>query len=66
MMDHSGTNFKKQFKRADKSGAHFTIVIGEDEVLEQQLVIKDLTGKIEQKRCTLAQAVLFLQQELLG
>lgn len=38
----SGGNFKKQFKRADKVGAKFALVIGENEVQNQQIVVKDL------------------------
>ena len=41
-MDYSGSSFSKQFKRADKSGAKWAIIIGENEVLEGQLKIKKL------------------------
>ena len=44
----SGGNFKKQFKRADKSGAKLALVIGEDEVKNQQVVVKDLLQHSEQ------------------
>lgn len=44
----SGGNFKKQFRRADKSGAKFALVLGEDEVAENRVVIKDLSGETEQ------------------
>lgn len=50
MMTHcSGGNFKKQFKRADKIGARFALVIGESEVEHQQVVIKDLLSGAEQQ-----------------
>lgn len=64
MLDHSGGNFKKQFKRADKSGAHFAIVIGEDEVKTKQLVIKDLTGQLEQQCIAIGDAVTYLKTNL--
>ncbi len=41
-LDYSGSSFSKQFKRADKSGADWAIVIGENEVLKGQLKMKRL------------------------
>lgn len=63
MLHCSGGNFKKQFKRADKSGARFAIVIGESEVQNQQVVIKDLTQDTEQQ--IVAQKDLMTQLEQL-
>ena len=48
MFHTSGGAFKKQFKRADKSGAKLALVLGESEVAEQTIVIKDLYGEVEQ------------------
>ncbi|VTU08683.1 histidyl-tRNA synthetase [Actinobacillus indolicus] len=56
MLHTSGGNFKKQFKRADKSGAKIALVLGESEVAEQKVVVKDLFGEAEQ--ITVAQADL--------
>lgn len=42
MTNFGGGNFKKQFARADKWGARIALVLGEDEVANGQLVIKDL------------------------
>ncbi|WP_443090890.1 histidine--tRNA ligase [Basfia succiniciproducens] len=53
MMHCSGGNFKKQFKRADKSGAKIALVIGESEVQNQQVVVKDLLGGAEQQTVAL-------------
>ena len=39
-----GGNFKKQFKRADKVGASVALVLGENEVAESTVVLKDLIG----------------------
>ncbi|HIP76251.1 MAG TPA: histidine--tRNA ligase [Psychromonas hadalis] len=50
MMHHCGAgNFKKQMKRADKSGARFALIIGESELADNSVMIKDLQGKIDQK-----------------
>lgn len=57
VMTHcSGGNFKKQFKRADKVEAQLALVIGESEVAEQKVVVKDLQSGTEQ--ITLAQSDL--------
>lgn len=56
LMTHfGGGNFKKQFKRADKVGASMALVLGENEVLDNTVVVKDLTGGEQQ---TLAQSDL--------
>lgn len=45
VMNHfGGGNFKKQFKRADKVGAVYALVLGENEVTENTVVVKDLQG----------------------
>ncbi|WP_417879428.1 histidine--tRNA ligase [Vibrio sp.] len=49
LMTHfGGGNFKKQFKRADKVGATIALVLGENEVAEQTVVVKDLAGGEQQ------------------
>ncbi|WP_039971326.1 histidine--tRNA ligase [Vibrio halioticoli] len=56
VMNHfGGGNFKKQFKRADKVGAAVALVLGENEVSENNVVIKDLIGG---EQITIAQADL--------
>ncbi|CAM2851366.1 histidine--tRNA ligase [Vibrio rarus] len=44
MTHFGGGNFKKQFKRADKVGAAVALVLGENEVAENNVVVKDLIG----------------------
>ncbi len=44
MTHFGGGNFKKQFKRADKVGAAVALVLGENEVAEGTVVLKDLAG----------------------
>ncbi|HHX8602128.1 TPA: histidine--tRNA ligase [Vibrio alginolyticus] len=45
VMNHfGGGNFKKQFKRADKVGAVVALVMGENEVADNTVVLKDLAG----------------------
>lgn len=42
MTNHGGGNFKKQFARADKWGARIALVLGESEVVDGTVVVKDL------------------------
>jgi histidyl-tRNA synthetase len=44
-----GGSFKSQFKRADRSGARFALVIGDDEAAQQQVVIKPLRSDAAQE-----------------
>lgn len=55
VMTHcSGGKFQKQFKRADKVDAKLALVIGESEVAEKTVVVKDLRSSAEQ--VTISQA----------
>ena len=50
LMQHCGAgNFKKQMKRADKSGARLALIIAETELQSGCVTIKDLQGKHEQQ-----------------
>jgi len=54
VMSHfGGGNFKKQFKRADKVGAAVALVLGENEVADNTVVVKDLIGGTQE---TMSQA----------
>ncbi|MDL2195507.1 histidine--tRNA ligase [Shewanella algae] len=45
VMSHcGGGNFKKQMKRADKSGAGFALIIGETELANNKVAVKPLRG----------------------
>jgi len=48
-MNCGGGSFKSQFKKADKSGAQYAIVMGEQEVEEQMVAVKPLRVEGEQK-----------------
>ncbi|MEZ8854863.1 histidine--tRNA ligase [Vibrio atlanticus] len=49
VMNHfGGGNFKKQFKRADKVGAVVALVLGENEVADNTVVLKDLVGGVQE------------------
>lgn len=44
MSNFGGGNFKKQFKRADNVGAAIALVLGENEIAQNTVVVKDLHG----------------------
>ena len=44
-----GGSFKSQFKKADKSGAEYAVVVGETEVTSQKYTVKPLRSEAEQK-----------------
>ncbi|MDG2916096.1 histidine--tRNA ligase [Bisgaard Taxon 10/6] len=63
VMTHcSGGKFQKQFKRADKVGARFALVIGESEVQADQVVVKDLSGAAEQQTISAVELIDYLKR----
>ncbi len=57
-------SFKAQFKKADKAGADFALIIGETEVENNQVSLKPLKGQGEQQSLTLEQALQYLEQQI--
>jgi histidyl-tRNA synthetase len=50
-----GGSFKTQFKRADKSGAPFALILGDEEVSRGTVGIKALRRDVAQEECPVAQ-----------
>jgi histidyl-tRNA synthetase len=48
-----GGNFKAQFKRADKSGARYAIIVGDDEAARGVVALKDLRAERPQEECAI-------------
>lgn len=48
LMNTAGGSFKSQFKKADKSGAHLALILGEDEMAKEQIGIKNLRDGTDQ------------------
>ncbi len=48
IQNFGGGSFKAQFKRADNSGSALTLVIGENEVKQQQVVVKSMALKTQE------------------
>lgn len=58
VMNHcGGGNFKKQFKKADKFCAKVAVIIGESEIANNSVTIKNMTDKdAQQQECPLDKA----------
>jgi histidyl-tRNA synthetase len=48
-----GGSFKTQFKRADKSGAEFALVLGDEELARKVVAVKALRRDLPQEECPL-------------
>ncbi len=48
-----GGNFKSQFRRADRSGAEYALVLGDDEMARGVVAIKPLRREAAQEHCAL-------------
>ena len=59
-----GGSFKAQMKRADKSGARYALVLGEQELAEERIGCKPLRSNDEQESIALAQLTTVLQDKL--
>ena len=57
-----GGSIKSQMKRADKSHANLAFILGEDELINQNITVKYLREKREQQTIAQADAVSFLNQ----
>ncbi|NNM51101.1 MAG: histidine--tRNA ligase, partial [Pseudomonadales bacterium] len=56
-----GGGFKSQFRRADKSGARFALILGEDEITSGRVTIKWLREERDQEVMSQQEAVVWLQ-----
>lgn len=59
-----GGNFKNQFKKADKSGARFALVLGESELEQGLFSLKPLRDEGEQQLLTFEALATFLGEQL--
>jgi histidyl-tRNA synthetase len=48
LQNAGGGSFKSQMKKADKSGASIALILGEQEIKNDVVVIKPLSGDLEQ------------------
>ncbi len=62
-VDCVGGSFKSQFKKADKSGATYALILGDDEVSRGEVSIKSLRDQQEQQVMSQTAAIEFLQAQ---
>src|SRR5208337_3090469 len=46
-MDYEGRSLKSQMRRADKSGARYVLIFGEDELMRRQIQLRDMRTKTQ-------------------
>lgn len=61
VVNAAGGSFKSQFKKADKSGAKFALILGDDELSEGTIGVKDLRNQSEQQVVRQDELCSFLQ-----
>lgn len=61
LLNAVGGSFKSQFKKADKSGAHYAVLIGEEELTQELVTIKDLRFMEEQISIPQTSLIEYLQ-----
>lgn len=62
---HAGTgSFKSQFKRADKCGAMLALILGEQELAQNTISIKNLRVHSDQESKTFDQTIEYLREQL--
>ena len=59
-----GGSFKSQFKKADKSGAEYALILGDDEVSRGEVSVKSLRSEQGQQTLSQEQAIAFLQEQM--
>lgn len=65
MVNCGGGSFKSQFKKADKSGARFALILGEEEIKNQTMSIKALREEMPQLTVSLETAISFFKTRLM-
>ncbi|MCC5864938.1 MAG: histidine--tRNA ligase [Wenzhouxiangella sp.] len=62
----AGGSFKAQFKRADRSGAGFAVILGEDELAADAVQLKPLRGEAAQQQTIATELLAARLRELLS
>ena len=55
-----GGSFKSQMKKADRSQAQFALILGDDEVVKQQVILKPMQASGDQVQCSIEDAIKYL------
>ncbi|WP_372878289.1 histidine--tRNA ligase [Spongiibacter marinus] len=65
VLNCGGGSFKSQFKKADKSGAAVAVVLGEDELANEQVMVKVLRGEPNQQQLAISDLAEHIKTTLL-
>ena len=65
MMDHEGRGLKSQMKRADKLGARYVAIMGEDELADDVWTVRDMTASTQERVSDLKLAE-YLEEKIRG
>ena len=57
MVNCGGGSFKNQLKKADKSGAEVALIIGDDEVVSNQVAVKYLREQLDQRTLSMDELI---------
>ena len=60
LLHAGGGSFKSQMKKADRSGARYAAILGDDEAAAGEISLKPLLQAGEQKRCKLNEVRIFI------
>jgi len=63
VLNSGGSSFKSQMKRADKSGAAFAVILGDDEMKEGVAQVKSLRADNQQSKISLDELAQFLLKQ---
>ena len=63
VLNSGGSSFKSQMKRADKSGAAFAVILGDDEMKEGVAQVKSLRIENQQSKIPIDELALFLLKQ---
>jgi len=66
LMDHEGRGLKSQMRRADKLGARFVAILGEDEMAKARWTIRDMKGSTQEEVGLEAAAAHLIKETTVG
>ena len=66
VVNGGGGGFKAQMKRADRSGAHMALILGDDELAAREISVKFLREDVEQRKFSLDELEDFLRAQSLS
>jgi len=65
LMTHcGGGSFKSQFKKADKSGAQFALIVGDDELEQGVVGVKPLRERLDQEQVAIDELPIYLASRI--